>query len=105
MKTGPATAKNKETSKYKPSKYKMDKSIRNLIQKATQDARRLLEADFAGQLEGTFNILPDGHMAPLPGKHLSDDEKIIREKIMATIAHEKAGGVSDAGAVAGYFGK
>ena len=103
MKTGPATVKNKETSKYKPSKYKMDKSIRNLIQKATQDARRLLEAEFARQLEGTFDILPDGHMAPLPGKHLSDKQKIIREKITAAIAHEKAGGVSDAGAVAGYL--
>ena len=81
----------------------MDKSIRNLIQKATQDARRLLEAEFAGQLEGTFDILSDGHMAPLPGKHLSDEQKIIREKITAAIAHEKAGGVSDAGAVAGYL--
>lgn len=81
----------------------MDKSIRNLIQKATQDARRLLEAEFAGQLEGTFDILPDGHMAPFPGKHLSDKQKIIREKITAAIAHEKAGGVSDAGAVAGYL--
>jgi len=81
----------------------MDKQTRNLIQKATQDARRVLESEFSQQLEGTFDILPNGHIEPLPGKHLSDDQKIIREKIVAAIAHEKSGGVSDAEAVANYL--
>ena len=81
----------------------MDKQTRNLIQKSTQDARWLLESEFSEQLEGTFDILPNGHITPLPGKHLSDEQKIIREKIVAAIAHEKACGVSDAEAVANYL--
>jgi hypothetical protein len=36
----------------------MDKQIRNLIQKAMQEARRLLESVFAEQLQGIFAILP-----------------------------------------------
>ena len=81
----------------------MDKSIRNLIQKATQDARNLLESEFAEQLEGTFDILLDGHIATSPGEHLIAEQRIIRQKILAAIDHEKAGGVSDAEAVASYL--
>jgi len=73
----------------------MDKSTRNLIQKATQDARWLLEVEFGRQLEGLFDILPDGTIAPEPGKHLDATQRIIRQKIVAAIEHEKAGGVSD----------
>jgi hypothetical protein len=65
----------------------MDKPTRNLIQKAVQEARRLLESEFGEQLEGTFDILPSGHIAPGPGKHLSAGQKITREKIVTAIAH------------------
>ena len=81
----------------------MDKQTRNLIQKATQDARNLLESEFGEQLEGVFDILPDGHIASSPGEHLNARERIIREKIVAAIEHEKAGGVSDAEGVAHYL--
>ncbi|MDZ7695876.1 MAG: BREX-1 system adenine-specific DNA-methyltransferase PglX [Deltaproteobacteria bacterium] len=81
----------------------MDKPTRNLIQKATQDARRLLETEFREQLEGIFDILPNGHIAAHPGEHLNPRERIVREKIVAAIEHEKAGGVSNAEAVAGYL--
>jgi hypothetical protein len=50
----------------------MDQTTRNHLQRATQDARRLLEAEFAAQLEGTYDILPDGRILPEPGKHLDD---------------------------------
>jgi hypothetical protein len=38
----------------------MDKQTRNLIQKATQDARNLLEIEFGEQLEGVSVELMDG---------------------------------------------
>ena len=34
----------------------VDKETRNAIEKATQRARKLLEEDFAEQLEGDYNI-------------------------------------------------
>ncbi len=81
----------------------MDKQTRNLIQKATQDARNLLESEFGEQLEGVFDILPNGRIAPEPGKHLNPGQCIIRKKLIAAIEHEKAGGVSDAEAVSNYL--
>ena len=81
----------------------MDKQTRNLIQKATQDARNLLESEFGEQLEGVFDILPDGHIAPSPGGHLTAEQRIIRQKIIAAIDHEKAGGLSNAEAVGSYL--
>jgi len=81
----------------------MDKQTRNLIQKATQDARNLLEIEFGEQLEGVFDILPNGQIAPEPGKHLNPGQRIIREKVVAAIEHEKAGGVSDSAAVDNYL--
>ena len=45
----------------------MDQTTRNHLQRATQDARRLLESEFAAQLEGTFDILPDGRSSPSRG--------------------------------------
>jgi hypothetical protein len=81
----------------------MDKPTRNQIQKATQDARTLLEIEFRQQLEGIFDIHPDGSIAPEPGAHLDADQRILRQKIVAAIAHEKAGGMSDRDAVTAYF--
>ncbi len=81
----------------------MDKSKRNLIQKATQDARKLLEDEFGRQLEGTFDILPDGTVAPEPGEHLDPAQRIVRRKIVAAIEHEKAGGLSKKEAAAAYL--
>jgi len=81
----------------------MDKPTRNLIQKATQDARGLLEAEFAEQLSGVFDIRMDGTIEPEPGKHLNEKQKVIREKLVAAVEHEKAAGVSDEEAVAAYL--
>ena len=81
----------------------MEKQPSNPTKKATQDARKLLESEFSEQLEGIFDILPDGHIAASPGEHLNARERIIREKIVAAIEHEKAGGVSDAEGVANYL--
>ena len=48
----------------------MDKDTRNAIERATQRARRLLEEDFAAQLEGDFDVHRDGAVAAKAGAHL-----------------------------------
>lgn len=45
----------------------MDKDTRNAIERATQRARKLLEEDFAAQLEGDFDVHEDGEMAANAG--------------------------------------
>jgi hypothetical protein len=65
----------------------MEQTTRNQLQRATQDARRLLESEFAAQLEGTFDILPDGTILPHPGAHLNDQQQLVRHKIVEAIEH------------------
>ena len=69
----------------------MDDKLRNKLQNATQDARSLLEHEFAEQLEGTYDILSDGTIQPKPGKHLDDRERLVRGKLVDAIEHIKAG--------------
>ena len=45
----------------------MDKDTRNAIERATQRARKLLEEDFAAQLEGDFDVHRDGAVAAKAG--------------------------------------
>jgi hypothetical protein len=68
----------------------MDQTTRNSLQRATQDARRLLEAEFVAQLEGTYDILPDGRILPEPGAHLDDRQRFARRKIVDAIEHIRA---------------
>lgn len=81
----------------------MDKETRNAIERATQRARKLLEDDFASQLEGTFDVLRDGRVAPKAGSHLSPRQAFQRDKIVATIEHKRAAGMSAEEAVADYL--
>ena len=80
----------------------MDQQTRNKLQNATQDARRLLEQEFAEQLEGTYDILPDGKILPEPGKHLDDHGRLRRQKLVDAIEHIHAGGKKPAEAVDEY---
>lgn len=79
----------------------MDKDTRNRIQHATQAARRLLEVEFAAQLEGTFDIRPDGTVAAEPGRHLAEDPDAlrVRAKLVEAVAHHRALGEKPADAV------
>ena len=93
----------------------MDKDIRNAIEGATQKARRLLEDDFAEQLNGTFDVFVtrrDGQLevvadgwAENPGAHLDAKPKLQaqREKIVAALEHKRAAGMSREGSVADYL--
>ena len=59
----------------------MDKETRNRIQRATHDARALLEREYAEQLEGTFDIRLDGTIAAEPGAHLDAEQCVMRDQI------------------------
>ncbi|MEA2600641.1 MAG: hypothetical protein QOF89_1633 [Acidobacteriota bacterium] len=81
----------------------MDKETRNAIERATQRARKLLEEDFASQLEGTFDVLRNGTVAPNAGPHLASRQIFQRNKIVAAIEHKRAAGMSSAEAVVDYL--
>jgi len=81
----------------------VDKDRRNAIERATQGARKLIENDFSAQLEGTFDVLRDGTVAPKAGSHLSPRQVFQRDKIVAAIEHKRAAGMSAADAVADYL--
>lgn len=80
----------------------MDKDTRNAIERSTQKARRLLQDDFAAQLEGHYDVLLSGEMAVKAGKHLSTRERLWREKIVAAVEHKRAAGMKPSDAVADY---
>ncbi len=80
----------------------MEQEIRNRLQKATQQLRALLEQDFADQLEGSFDILPDGRILPEAGKHLDLHGRFVRQKLVDTIASLVATGKSSREAVDAY---
>jgi hypothetical protein len=72
----------------------MDKSLRNAIQSAAQNSRRLLERDYAEQLEGIFDIRPNGDIAEEPGAHLTPAQRLQRAKIVAAIDYYRTLGAS-----------
>jgi hypothetical protein len=81
----------------------MDRPTRNAIERATQRARRLLEDDFASQLEGTYDILPSGSVSSSGGAHLPAGEASRFATIVAAIERKQTGGLSPAEAVADYL--
>jgi hypothetical protein len=80
----------------------MDKDVRNAIERATQKARRILEEDFAEQLDGVFDVRADGRVAEKGGKHLTGRQHLLRDKIVAAIEHKRSVGMKPAEAVADY---
>ncbi|MCK1365186.1 BREX-1 system adenine-specific DNA-methyltransferase PglX [Bradyrhizobium sp. 62] len=80
----------------------MDKETRNAIERATQKARRLLEQDFAEQLDGVFDVRPDGRVAGKGGAHLTGRQQLQRDKIVAAIEHKRNAGMKPEEAVADY---
>jgi hypothetical protein len=67
----------------------MEKEQRNLLNSAVVKARRLLEKEFQEQLEGAFNILPNGRVLDnAPG------DPIVRERLLDVVEHHRAGGAA-----------
>ena len=80
----------------------MDKSTRNAIGSAAQNLRKWLEKEYFEQLEGTFDISPDGDIVEGPGAHLSPAERVTRSKIVGAIRYHRASGLDEAEAVARF---
>ena len=81
----------------------MDRDTRNRIQRATQDARRLLEREYAEQLEGLFDVHLDGTVAPAAGAHLDAAQQVLRGKLVAAAVHRRSAGAEPAEAVSDYL--
>lgn len=80
----------------------MEKEQRQKLERLTQAARRLLEQEFREQLEGRYDVLLDGKIGLAPGAHLSEQERVVWQRIVAAVAHRRRPGVSSAEAVMGY---
>lgn len=66
----------------------MEKEQRSRLQKATQEARRLLEEEFSMQLLETYDInVAAGRWSEEPGAHLQAEQRLLREKLLAWIEH------------------
>lgn len=81
----------------------MNKETRNAIERATQRARKLLQDDFAEQLEADFDVHRDGVVAAKAGGHLSARQAFQRERIVAAIDHKRAAGMGAEAAVRDYL--
>ncbi|MCP9822927.1 BREX-1 system adenine-specific DNA-methyltransferase PglX [Cyanobium sp. L1E-Cus] len=69
----------------------MEKEQRSKLQKATQEARRLLEEEFSRQLLETYDInVAAGRWNEEPGAHLQAEQRLLREKLLAWIEHRSA---------------
>lgn len=77
----------------------MDKPVRTAIANATQELRRVLEDDFQSQLDGVFDVRQTGEIAPSPGSHLSDQQRVTRSKIVAVLEYHRSAGMTDREAV------
>ncbi len=77
----------------------MEKHLRNAIGSAAQAVRRLLEAEYAEQLDGTFDVQRSGSIADVPGAHLSAEQRLARSKVVAAISYHTASGLKPAEAV------
>jgi hypothetical protein len=81
----------------------MDKDTRNAIQRATQNARALLEGEVAQQVEGVYDIRLDGTIPIEPGAHLDEAQQLTREKLVAAVNHLAALGRTRTEAVGDYL--
>ena len=77
----------------------MEAQLVNLIASTTQSARRLLEREFAEQLEGSFDLRPSGPLPESAGSHLDARQILLRNKLYALVRHKMAAGKNQEQAV------
>lgn len=72
----------------------MEKEQRNVLRRAVEQARKLLEREVSEQLEGVYGFLPDGRILDAaPG------DPIVRERLREVVSHHQASGMSEKQAV------
>jgi len=77
----------------------MDNQLVNLIANTTQQARLLLEEEYAQQLEGLYDLRPSGAIPAQAGSHLDARQALVRAKLHALVQHKLAAGQTQAQAV------
>jgi len=80
----------------------MDKGTRNAIERATQRVRKILAEDYSEQLDGVYDVRPDGRIAEAGGAHLTGRQHLLRDRIVAAIEHKRSAGMTAAAAVTDY---
>ena len=63
----------------------MEREQRNGIGSAAQQIRKLLEREYAEQLDGVFDVRPSGDIATQAGAHLDAQQRVVRTKIVAAV--------------------
>ena len=81
----------------------MDKELRDQLASTTLAVRRMLEDEFARQLEGVFDIFPDGRINDRPSDTLTPEQRFTRAKIVASIERRRAKGEPQAESVYAYM--
>jgi hypothetical protein len=81
----------------------VNRTTRGAIERATQRARRLLEDEYAAQMEGTFDVRRDGQIAEQGGAHLLPRQLFQRDVIVAAIDRKRVKGMDAKAAVADYL--
>ena len=81
----------------------MDKELRDQLASTTLATRRMLEDEFARQLEGVFDIFPDGRINDRPSDTLTPAQRFTRAKIVASIERRRAKGEPPAESVYAYM--
>ncbi len=77
----------------------VEKQSRNAISNVAQSIRRLLEDEYAAQLDGIYDIQSSGLVATEPGEHLTPEQILTRGKIVAALEYHRAAGLSTSEAV------
>jgi predicted RNA methylase len=81
----------------------VEQSLRNALQRATQQLRTLLEKEFVDQLAGIYDIRRDEPISERPGKHLHDgDQLLTRSRLVEAVRHKIATGRNRQQAVDDY---
>ena len=80
----------------------MDKEQRNAIGSAAQQTRKLLEHEYAEQLDGVFDVRASGEITAEPGAHLDAKQRVVRAKILAAVDYYQTQEASPADAVARF---
>jgi len=81
----------------------VDSETRGAIRAATQAARSLLEADFAEQLQGDYDVMPDGRVGAEPSPHLTGAQRALRARVVASIEHKRGQSMMPKEAVDDYL--
>ena len=81
----------------------MDKELRDQLASTTLAIRRMLEDEFARQLEGVFDIFPDGRINDRPSDTLTPEQQFTRAKIVASIVRRRAKGEPQSESVYAYM--